>query len=52
MVRKRWATQIRKVLALGTRLRGRGGSVTPESLESIAVELEQGWRVTDDDPRV
>jgi len=41
-----------KVLALGTRLRGRGGSVTPEYLENIAVELKRGWRVIDDDPRV
>ena len=44
--------KLNKVLALGTRLRGRGGSVTPEYLENIAVELERGWGVTDDDPRV
>jgi len=37
MVRKRWATQ-RKVLALRTRLKGRGGSVTPEYLEYIAIK--------------
>jgi len=42
----------KKVLALGTRLRGRGGTVTPEYLENIAEELEQGLRVTDDDSRV
>jgi len=42
----------KKVLALGARLRGRGGSITPEYLENIAVEIEWGRRVTDDDPRV
>jgi len=42
----------KKVLVLGTRLRGGGGTVTPEYLENIAEELEWGWRVTDDDPRV
>ena len=40
------------MLALGTRLRQRGGSVTPEYLEYIAVELERGWQVTEDDARV